>query len=475
MPIRFNPLPWRFDRIGDSTPGSDIETLTGDSGGAVGPDASQNVNILGNPDINIAGNPGTNTLQATDLTKLTPFVVDQSETAGTEVAYSTIQSAMDAANTKFIATGIPQVVYVRPGDYVENLTFYNGVDLKGTIGQVDSAFLTVTGLHTLPANGDMATYGIWYKGTTACFTGAPGGTCKVNMFNVITEISGTGYTFDIDGYSGEINIFDYLQFDGGNNGFVYNPTGGCEVNIIFAGVGLTQNTSATAVISGNSFFQGMLVSINMNFVGTSSTQLNMGCELQGTISTSDSASVDIANTYFYLGSTKAITHNSSGTVTLSNVGINSSATEIIDGSGSGLLFMESCAFINSRQIGPSVITPNLSHTIVGSGQTINTGTADLITYELRDVKAVYQFVAQLSGISASGAGAGVRLIGTIKTDGAAASIVDTVDDVTNTDLVLASASATVVASGNNLVVRATGALGAIINWNCTLTFKQITL
>lgn len=40
----------------------DIETLTGDSGGAVGPDGLFNINILGGTGINIVGNPGTNTL-----------------------------------------------------------------------------------------------------------------------------------------------------------------------------------------------------------------------------------------------------------------------------------------------------------------------------------------------------------------------------------------------------------------------------
>jgi len=40
----------------------DIETLTADSGGAVGPDAAFNVNILGGSDVTTVGNPGTNTI-----------------------------------------------------------------------------------------------------------------------------------------------------------------------------------------------------------------------------------------------------------------------------------------------------------------------------------------------------------------------------------------------------------------------------
>jgi hypothetical protein len=42
--------------------GSPIETLTGNSGGPVGPDGAFNINLLGSGDIDVVGNPGTNTL-----------------------------------------------------------------------------------------------------------------------------------------------------------------------------------------------------------------------------------------------------------------------------------------------------------------------------------------------------------------------------------------------------------------------------
>jgi hypothetical protein len=41
-----------------------VETLTGNTGGPVGPDASDNINVIGDGTITIAGNPGTNTLTA---------------------------------------------------------------------------------------------------------------------------------------------------------------------------------------------------------------------------------------------------------------------------------------------------------------------------------------------------------------------------------------------------------------------------
>ena len=40
-----------------------VETLTGNSGGAVGPDASDNINVIGDgTTVNVVGTPGTNTL-----------------------------------------------------------------------------------------------------------------------------------------------------------------------------------------------------------------------------------------------------------------------------------------------------------------------------------------------------------------------------------------------------------------------------
>jgi hypothetical protein len=47
--------------------GAVVETLTGNVGGAVGPDGSFNINIIGNnaTGINVIGMPGTNTLTIT--------------------------------------------------------------------------------------------------------------------------------------------------------------------------------------------------------------------------------------------------------------------------------------------------------------------------------------------------------------------------------------------------------------------------
>jgi hypothetical protein len=47
-------------------PGSVVQTITGNTGGAVGPDGTDNINIVGTGSVTVTGNPGTNTLTISD-------------------------------------------------------------------------------------------------------------------------------------------------------------------------------------------------------------------------------------------------------------------------------------------------------------------------------------------------------------------------------------------------------------------------
>ena len=95
----------------------------------------------------------------------------------------------------------------------------------------------------------------------------------------------------------------------------------------------------------------------------------------------------------------------------------------------------------------------------------------------RYLKSVLQrcrSVSLISGISVGGSAIGVELSGIIKSNGAASSIVGTVDQTFNAELAIAGASVAVVPVGNTLIIRATGSLGSVINWSIDLTFKQKT-
>lgn len=105
----------------------DVETLTGDVGGAVGVDAAYNINILGGVGTTITGNPATNTLTIDSLGLNQDQVIyvgkhgnDANDGRTIEKAKLTFQNAIDTAVTVFTSDAV--VWCFDDGPYVENLT-----------------------------------------------------------------------------------------------------------------------------------------------------------------------------------------------------------------------------------------------------------------------------------------------------------------------------------------------------------------
>lgn len=116
--------------------------------------------------------------------------------------------------------------------------------------------------------------------------------------------------------------------------------------------------------------------------------------------------------------------------------------------------------------GPGTIDLKVTETIIsGTGTTVGTATADLITFPLGATPGTYQFEARVKGFEATTpAGAGYNLYATFTTNGTTASLVG-VQDVFNVNAALTTASATFVASGNNAVLRVQGVTALTINWS----------
>lgn len=70
--------------ISNSGPGGFVQTLTGNSGGAV-PPAAGNINVLGSGSITVTGNPGTSTLTISDTGGGIPWTVITAAAAGMAV------------------------------------------------------------------------------------------------------------------------------------------------------------------------------------------------------------------------------------------------------------------------------------------------------------------------------------------------------------------------------------------------------
>ena len=113
-------------------------------------------------------------------------------------------------------------------------------------------------------------------------------------------------------------------------------------------------------------------------------------------------------------------------------------------------------------------------TTCGTGQTVNTGTVDLVTIPLGAAAATFQFSTNVVGKALTASGIGGASHGTFRTDGATATEISVDNDFANADLVLSGASFTLLASGNDVILRATGSLGTVINWKGCVTYISVT-
>lgn len=154
--------------------GGDIETLTGNTGGAVGPDGAFNINVVGDgTTIAVAGNPGTNTL--TISTVGTGVVNTLTGNSGGAVSPL-------AGNINVVGTGVITVAG-NPGTHTLTVT---------PSGAIASSFITnpVTGTAT-PAAGVLT-----FAGTGDVTVTAAGSTVTINSLG-----SGISTWVDVTGAS----------------------------------------------------------------------------------------------------------------------------------------------------------------------------------------------------------------------------------------------------------------------------------
>lgn len=83
-----------YGSSGSGPVGPIIETLTGNVGGAVGPDGANNINVVGTGGVVVTGNPGTNTLTISDSNSVT-----YTEDVGTATPAAAILNVIGGAGT----------------------------------------------------------------------------------------------------------------------------------------------------------------------------------------------------------------------------------------------------------------------------------------------------------------------------------------------------------------------------------------
>jgi len=111
------------------------------------------------------------------------------------------------------------------------------------------------------------------------------------------------------------------------------------------------------------------------------------------------------------------------------------------------------------------ITISADGEIQGTGQTIGAVTDDIITFDLGGSAGVYTFEVRVSAFdSGTPSGAGFQIFGTARTDGATATLVGVPDVVSNKEATLAGTLCTLVVSGNDAIIRATGVAAVTVDW-----------
>ena len=123
----------------------------------------------------------------------------------------------------------------------------------------------------------------------------------------------------------------------------------------------------------------------------------------------------------------------------------------------------------------STLTITHDNYLEGTGQTISAPSViNLIVFPLGAVAGVYQFSIDIAGYDLTNpAGIGVHEIVTVRTTGIAASIVDTVDTILNSEAPIVPALTYSRVAGNNFIVSAYGSPLQTINWRAVATYVKV--
>lgn len=323
--------------------GGPVRTLTGDTGGAVGPTAGGNINVKALYTNSVVGSPGTNTLTVTPTSRgypITPYVVGPVGFGG----YQTIQSALTA-----IGVGGSGQVWIYPGTYTEDLIFPSGINVGLITGSDESAgSVILVGTHDPSLAANIVT---WRIGLTAgasghIFSSNAAGTGQIVC--VHNNFICNGYIFNLPNFTAAAGLNIVLMADRLSTASgVINNTGGAFFgsfeNTLGVGSTFPAIISGPAVIEVNNWScpiqtQG---SSNINFYDSNFfAPMTLGGATNGFIT----------NNYHTTGSSACITYNSTANTLLSTCVLDSSNNPAIAGNSAGTLTMGGLTFVTNKNI-----------------------------------------------------------------------------------------------------------------------------
>lgn len=300
---------------------------------------------------------------------ITPYVVGSSSLSA---GFTTIQSAINAAHS---AGG--GLVFVQPGTYTENLTFYDNIFL---FGSSESATF-ITGVHVPPSSGNLNIFRCTFISSTHVFSSSAAGSTTIIIEDCTIQVT-NGYTFNLPNWTGALALYDMGE-NSTNNGVV-NNTGGAVC--FFVSVTIGAGTGNTMITSGPVELQ----EADVNCPWNAQTGSNLACDFNNfnqPVTFSNNSTGILANCRWSTGASAAITMSSSSAISILDSIITSSNNPAIAGSGAGTLTLGTTTFTSNSSVagtltvsyapsrlGSTTLTGNLSLPTAGNKLSIATGT-----------------------------------------------------------------------------------------------------
>ncbi len=369
-------------------PGTFVETLTGNSGGAVGPDGSDNINVVGDgTTIDVTGNPGTNTLtiSAIGSSGISTIDGDTGSVTGSTVTFQTNIAAPNANGTMNFS-GAGTVMTLNVNDIFGNIGIGTGCFSNANPGNSGVALgNSALRFQSVGANGNCAigngSLSNVGNGNNNVSIGSGSGTA-------ITNTSGNIYIND-SGVLGDSHILRIATSATGTD----SPLSGCYIGgidgvdvgstatvvtesgdrlgtaVITAGSGITVTPGANTITIAASGGSGIsTINGDSGSVTGSTVTFNAQSQAGSSVSFSGSGTTMSFNT----------TDANNNTIIGLNAGNNTLTSQFCTGLGrlalSSLTSAINCTAMGNQSL--AAITSGVSNTGIGSNtlQQLTTGT-----------------------------------------------------------------------------------------------------
>lgn len=115
----------------------------------------------------------------------------------------------------------------------------------------------------------------------------------------------------------------------------------------------------------------------------------------------------------------------------------------------------------------------ITNRLQGTGQTIDVGTDDIITFTPSTI-GVYAIELRIGAFNTTSTlGAGYSLFGAVRYDGVNSNICDPFDAIDNEEGTMSSTGLDIVVSGADIILRAQGYAGQTINWSAVALYTFV--